>query len=45
MDLYVKYKMVDYATKMSISFHNLEYFVVDFVQLASTNYQDTIPVF
>ena len=44
MDLYVK-KMVGCVAKINISFHNLEYFVVDFVQLASTNYQDTILVF
>jgi len=38
MDLYVKYERVGYMAKINISFHNLEYFVVDFVRLALTSY-------
>jgi len=45
MDLCVKYEMVGYVAKINISFHNLGYFVVDFVQLALTNYEDAILVF
>ena len=41
MCLYVKYDMLDVAS-ISISFHNLEYFIVVFVPLVSTNYHDAI---
>jgi len=45
MDLYVKYETAGYVAKINISFHNLQYFVVDFVWLTLTNYQDAILVF
>jgi len=46
MNLCVKYEMIGHVAKVRILFHNLEYVVVVvFVQLASTNCQDTIPDF
>jgi len=45
MNLCEKYEVVGYVAKINISFRNLEYVVVDFVQLTLTSCQDAILVF